>query len=338
MPRVKFINGTQSDFILEVRSKSGRSWVELAKIAQCHRRSFSDWKNMTYLMPASAYVRLQSMFKLPGYKVTYLSDKWHIQRAARLGGQRRVELFGNPGTPEGRSMGGKRTWQRLRANPELAKRSKLIQRVQILKPPYGNDLAEFVGICLGDGHITSRQLLVYLNARDDYHYVIYVSQLIRKLFGLRVSLSRKTGVIVVYISSASVCEFMKHRGLHWGNKVRQQVNVPHWIQKDLEYANACLRALIDTDGCYYVDHHLINGRDYFHQGLNFTNRSIPLLDFVSSTMVRNGLRPTQNTKYSVVLRIGVDIDKYMRSIGTSNAKIWRKYAKYKCDGERYGSG
>ena len=75
---------------------------------------------------------------------------------SRLGGLRRVELYGNPGTPEGRSTGGKRTIQLFRSNPELARSLGFAVRKEIRCPARSSELAEFVGILLGDGGVRNK--------------------------------------------------------------------------------------------------------------------------------------------------------------------------------------
>jgi hypothetical protein len=47
---------------------------------------------------------------------------------ARLGGLRRVELYGNPGTPEGRSKGGKKTIRLFHRDKDLARKAGFIIR------------------------------------------------------------------------------------------------------------------------------------------------------------------------------------------------------------------
>lgn len=38
-----------------------------------------------------------------------------------------------------------------------------------------------------------------------------------------------------------------------GSKVDQQVCAPGWIKENREYATHCLRGLLETDGCIYLD-------------------------------------------------------------------------------------
>jgi len=57
----------------------------------------------------------------------------HLTKS-RLGALRRYELYGNPGTSEGRSKGGRKTGLLIKNNPDLAKSLGLIVRKTITCP------------------------------------------------------------------------------------------------------------------------------------------------------------------------------------------------------------
>lgn len=117
-------------------------------------------------------------------------------------------------------------------------------------------------------------------------------------------------------------------GIDVGSKVRNQVEVPNWIKNNPDYAKKCLRGLFDTDGCFYVDKHLINKKLYKNPGMNFSNRSVPLLNFFLETLYGIGLAPRQCWKYSVVLRREGDIVRYFCEVGSSNPKHLDKFRDY----------
>ena len=113
-----------------------------------------------------------------------------------------------------------------------------------------------------------------------------------------------------------------------GNKVTQQVDVPVWIKENIEYSKKCVRGLIDTDGCMYIDKHIIKNKLYMNLGLNFSNHSIPILSFIKSILFILNYHPTINTHFLVFMRREVEIIRYMREIGTSNTKILRKFEEF----------
>lgn len=68
--------------------------------------------------------------------------------SGKLGGLARVNKVGNPGTVEGRRLGGLRSQVTHKKN-----QTNFILRKEILKPKESESFAEFVGIMLGDGHV-----------------------------------------------------------------------------------------------------------------------------------------------------------------------------------------
>src|SRR3990167_5297142 len=81
---------------------------------------------------------------------------------------------GSPGTPEGRRKGGQISSARFRANPALAKALGFKLRTVIKLPERSALLAEFIGIMLGDGCLSSRfQVGISYNAMTDRAYGTY---------------------------------------------------------------------------------------------------------------------------------------------------------------------
>ena len=112
----------------------------------------------------------------------------------RLGALQRNKLYGNPGTPEGRSKSGKRSCEFFRLNPEIARQRGFSTLKEINKPARSSELAAFIGIMLGDGSIRSKyQLTVSFNYRTDKEFAEYAARLIKRLFGVEHIIVRKKG-------------------------------------------------------------------------------------------------------------------------------------------------
>lgn len=251
--------------------------------------------------------------------------KKHLNKIARNGGLARVRLHGNPGTTAGRILGGLnslKTHRNLKHSPFMPHK--------FITPPYSINLAEFIGILLGDGGISSRQVTITLHKSDDRDYAYYVSDLILKIFNIvAVPKERKNqNVNIIVLSRTLLIEFLNSMGIRVGSKIRSQARVPSWIEDSVHYKRKCVRGLFDTDGCFYIDRHLIKGKIYKNAGMNFTNRSVPLLRFFNNTLTQMGFVPTQTSKYCVVLRKGADIVRYFGEIGSSNPKHLNKFRAY----------
>jgi len=99
---------------------------------------------------------------------------------SRLGGLRRIALYGNPGTVEGRSKGGRRTISLFHNDPVFAKKSGFIIRKEIRYPKRSVRLAELIGIMLGDGGLPGKhQLTISFNNKTDKRYSVYLKSLFK---------------------------------------------------------------------------------------------------------------------------------------------------------------
>lgn len=248
------------------------------------------------------------------------------KQVGRLGGLARKSLYGNFGTLQGRQKGGLHSLVTHRKRGTGFKMLKSIRR-----PRYSKDLAEFIGIMLGDGHVGVYQATVTTNVNTDLEHARYVVTLTEKLFGIqaRISYRKDSRACVVVISSREVCDFLKKHGLPHGNKVRDGVRIPEWIVANKLYASRCIRGLFDTDGSVYMDRHFIKGKKYCNLGIAFVNRSAPILTFFKHTLQDMHYHPTQKTTFEVFLRRAAEIDDYFKKVGSSNPKHLARYRDFK---------
>lgn len=83
-------------------------------------------------------------------------------------------------------------------------------------PKQNKDLAEFIGIMLGDGYVGKYFSRIFLNSVADKDYVNYVTQLARKLFGQKavaIRPEKHQNLINIQISSRIVSDFLRGFGL-----------------------------------------------------------------------------------------------------------------------------
>jgi len=251
-------------------------------------------------------------------------------KKSRLGGLRCIELYGNPGTLEGRSKGGRKTVRLFHQNPALARKVGFIIRKEIKYPKQCVELAELVGIILGDGGLPgNHQLTIALNNKTDQEYSHYLQMLLKKLFALNFHIhyrKNNNGADIV-VSSSNLVDFLLKKGLFVGNKVKNQVGIPIWIHRNLLYQKACLRGLMDTDGSLYCHKYVAGGKEYKYFKLCFTNCSKPILNFVFKILKDLDYKVYLGGNHvSIYSKDGVR--RYFTEIGTHNQKHFKKFQEY----------
>lgn len=182
-------------------------------------------------------------------------------------------------------------------------------------------LAEFVGICLGDGCAWGYQVSVTLNATADVRYVPYVQAIAKDLFpGATVTLvKRRDNAVDVRVNSKDVVRFMQENGI-----VSNAKFVPSWIAGDINYAVHCIRGLFDTEGSISFKTYLSKGGLRVYKQLNFRNIDVRVMLFVRNTLVRLGLKPTLTPKKSLYLSSHQSIAAFQHQVGFGNPKLFEK--------------
>lgn len=326
--RIKFPKGKQRKFLLKIQNKSGLNVNELAKIAQVTPRSFRDWKREKLNMTAGTALIFSSSYKvkLPE-DITSLEARWKKYKSeiGQRGGIVTFKKYGSPSTLEGMRKGGAKTLSILR-------QKGIIPPVKsyVLPKNYSEELAEFVGILLGDGSVQKSQLQITLNSKKDEKYSRYVSNLGRALFGEfpKLTLKKRQNAINLFYNGEFLINYLIGIGLFVGNKVKLQVDVPDWIKFSKKYRIVCLRGLMDTDGGVFIHKYKINGKLYKYRKICFSNRSLPLLYFVRDVLKELGFTPKIRMKVAnekVWLYNEQEVDKYREKVGSHNERLLRQY-------------
>ncbi len=329
MARVYLEEGEQARFLQAVKDKTGLTWRQIATICQVERHTLQTWRKEACRMSYRALVRLSRLSGVPTPPILEIVSEAERKRRANVkGGKARVAIHGPPGTPEGRSKGGRVLQQRRREHPELYTRA--VTRKTIHIPLKCEQLAELVGILLGDGGIAKSglQVAVSFHAQEELPYTRFVASLMMELFGLTSSLKmRNENLCEVVVSSVALVEFLESIGLQRGNKVRHQVGVPEWIFSTESYVKACLRGLIDTDGSVYPETKVHKGREYRYVNISFFSASAPLCKGVKRMLKMLGFSPTSPGK-SIYLRRQAEVHRYFKVVGTHNNQRWERYQTF----------
>ena len=323
--------GKQGEFLDKVRTQTNLTWLEIANICKVCDRTVRDWHREKYLI---SYRGLKNLHKVAratiAESIKVLPEHWNSKKAGSAGAVRRNEIYGNPGTREGRARGGKTTQKKFSLNPKYAKKVGFILRKEIYYPAKSSALAEFIGVVLGDGSISEHQVAISMNSKVDIQYGNFVKRLIMRLFKINPYVKiREKNTLQIITTGKNLVEFLLKCGLKKGDKVAQQVNVPKWIAKDKNFRISCLRGLMDTDGGVYFHTHFTKGIKYKHIGMCFTNKSIPLLNFVYEVLVSAGISAYNNKKSHVSIYGKEEIKKYMDLVGSKNEKNVARFYSYK---------
>jgi len=323
--RVVFPKGEQKKLINKILLKI--SIKEMAKLCNLSERTIRDWRREKFLMDFTALHRLCKKTNILLPSDIKLKDRyWYVKYGASKGGKAVWKKYGAIGDPEYRKKRWYKWWKK-----EGKFKNNFIGKVKpIKKPAYSKNLAELVGIILGDGSIAKYQITFTFHSKDDKEYSNFVINLVKKLFNVPVGIhyDKRCMAANYTISRSELVNFcIKKLDLKIGNKVKQQVDVPNWIKQNKQYSNACARGLIDTDGSIFTHNYKVNGKMYGYKKLSFTNLSKPLITFVYKTMKNIGLNPRISRKKDVCLDSIKDVQTYFKIISSHNPKHLNRYLK-----------
>ncbi|MBI5078240.1 MAG: hypothetical protein HZB11_02685 [Candidatus Yonathbacteria bacterium] len=271
------------------------------------------------------------------FEMTTKRDSKYFSKIGQKGGFARIKKFGNPGTREGRSKGGRNAMRKIR---EIQKSGGAVGFVvaKKLEPIRKSVLtAEFVGVLFGDGHVGRYQTSITLDSKTDREYAEYLKNVIEKQFGVTAKLSfrKNARALDLTISSIAFSKQMVRLGMVEGSKLQEGLLIPEWILDSRHYSEAFLRGLFDTDGCVYSEIKKIKGKEYRYTGMAFASASPVFLGEVATLLKKLGFLPTYTERQkSVYLRRQSSVDAYFSMVTSHNPKHSVRYKKFlmeKCE-------
>lgn len=193
----------------------------------------------------------------------------------------------------------------------------------ITLPKPSQKLAEFIGICLGDGNTSKYQTGITLNSVADKDYIPYVINLSRVLFPeAHISIvHKKEQAVEIRIYSVLVATFLQNMGIASWNK-----KIPEWIIKHSSYKYFCIRGLIDTEGSVSTKKYLAKCGEKVYYQLNFRCYDKDIMKFVRDALCELKLKPTMSLTKSLYISNPVGIMRYRKEVGFSNPKLSVKLA------------
>ncbi len=325
--RVKFKRGAQEKFIRDCNNKLKLTHDKLAKKLNISPRTLTDWKREKFLLPQQVTTQLTELSGVRSPKAKKVVDRyWYTQVGARKGGKALIKKYGRVCRDEKTRLKKWREWWERKGKYK----EHMIDNepLPIHEPKKSVELAEFVGIVLGDGGMTNYQLTVTLHDKSEKQYTVFVKRLIKKLFKVqpRVHHRKKESVFCIVVSRVKIIKFCTEKlGLRNGNKIKQQVDIPGWVKKKREYMIACIRGLVDTDGCVFTHKYKVNGSWYSYKKISFASASKPLLKSVQQFFQEQGFYARINGNHDVRIENREYVKRYFKIFGTHNSKHLMRY-------------
>src|SRR3989338_2070389 len=182
--RIKFNKkGTQKSFILGAMAILGSTKAEFSQKLKISKRTLADWTREEITISENGAKKISKLTGNPIPKEHIIIDwRTHFKKAGKVGGKNKFIKY--------RSVGGdeiyrKKKWQEWWHNFGQYKKPALGFKtlIKIKIPRKSRLLAEFIGILLGDGNISSYHVGITLSS-EEKEYIRYVCKVIQKLFGI----------------------------------------------------------------------------------------------------------------------------------------------------------
>ncbi len=198
------------------------------------------------------------------------------------------------------------------------------------------NLAEFVGVLLGDGSIgvydckangkikKQYRVKITLNSEDDAEYALYLEKQIFHLFCVKPLLRKRKGekAIDLLIFNKRIVNFLLDMGMEKAPKWNR-ATVPNKFLHPT-HAPSLLRGYVDTDGCVTIANN--NGTRYPRIEMKICPS--PMQNQLVSALVILGFKPRIHAigkgKVRVVLAGLGNLKKWMKVVGFSNPKNIRR--------------
>lgn len=153
--------------------------------------------------------------------------------------------------------------------------------------PHSGDLAEYIGVMLGDGNISrfprTERIILVSNANNP-GFIRYYAILTEKLFNKKPGVYNIKNVNAVRITLYQK-ELSKRLGIPTGNRSKINLKMQGWIYENRTFLIRFLKGLFEAEGSFSI--HLPTST----YNLSFSNRNISLLDGVEKALILLGFHP-----------------------------------------------
>lgn len=278
--RLIFSKGKQHELLQRYKNTcKAENWTDVARNLRVSPNALKEWRYETASLPSRVYARIDKPRRY---------EQWIIEKRKNTWGQ----ALGGVNSLEGRN--------RIRV-PENSPR-----------------LAEFFGIIMGDGNVYVNkkygvyQIRVACHPIQEQQYAQFVSNLLKTLFGLKASLTRRKLALYVDVNSRELADFLLENlpGL------KTRFSYPTWILDDPQCLKSFVRGLTDTDGSV----HRLSNKDPQTIRISFKNADKSLSLAYQKALLNLGFHPSKLIYRNIFLTRKEDTGRYLREIGFSNTK------------------
>ncbi len=189
------------------------------------------------------------------------------------------------------------------------------------------NLCELIGCIIGDGNIYDKRpyyVEITGNPKDDFLYFKDLLGIIKSELNYDAKTFIRSGGIRIRINNKEFVNFLKWLGIPAGRGKFKKVRIPTKIfggQSDL--LKACIRGIVDTDGCVSFDKRKVYKDPYIRIMLHMNNRK--LLSEISMILNRLHIENKLPKNYDTLYINGKEnVEKYIKIIGFRNSRHSKK--------------
>lgn len=187
-----------------------------------------------------------------------------------------------------------------------------MKRLGLIKSVYSEyqkngDLAELIGVVLGDGYIGKfprSEVLRIVSSSNNHGFIKRYPRLMKNVLGKKPSVAKKNGV---HCTTITIYEkwISKRLGIPAGARKEKTIRIPRWILCRRDFIIRYLRGLYEAEGCYCV--HKPTATYKFQ----FTNRNQSMLKNVKKLLTHLDFHP-YTTGYQVQIARKNEVEKIRR--------------------------
>jgi intein/homing endonuclease len=200
-------------------------------------------------------------------------------------------------------------------------------KYKIVKIPemLNDDIAELVGVILGDGNLNKKDIRIVGNTSERSYY-LHLKSLFQKVFDVNSIIRCDTeNSVKLTVYSVRISEYLTSLGLKIGDKIKNKVVIPQWIFENKDYIKSCLRGLFDTDGSFFTSSNNTEYNILWKMGTGsllpeYIRKALLELDFHPTKVFGNGRKISLCRKDEIV--------RFFNEIKPRNNVHLMRYRKY----------